>query len=245
MTSQQYGAPAVDKAIDVIEYLAKQRRPRSISDIATGLERSVSEIYRVVLALERRQVLFKDPFDEKYTLSLTLLGVVNRFPPVDRIVSISVDELDALCGRTLQSCHLTMIQGSRLYVVASFRGPLPMGFNVATGSSFDVVQSTSGRTILAFSPEQAVAPFLAGQSEADQATLRNALQEVRTRGHSIENSRTVSGLVNISVPILDRQGEALAGVTIPFLKQQDVRLDAEGCMLQLKECAERIRMRLG
>jgi DNA-binding IclR family transcriptional regulator len=190
-------------------------------------------------------VLFKDPIDEKYTLSLSLLQVVNRFPPVDRIVSIAVDELDALCGRTLQSCHMTVLQGIRLYVVASFRGPLPMSFNVATGSSFDVVQSTSGRAILAHSPDQVVARFMTGRDEAEQDALRDELRGVRERGYIVENSRTVAGLVSISVPIVDSQGQALAGVTLPFLKQQDVILGPEDCLQLLRETAERIRMRLG
>lgn len=245
MTGKQYGAPAVDKAIDVIEYLAGQRRPQTISDIAVALERTVGEVYRVVLALERRQVLFKDPIDEKYTLSLSLLGIVNRFPPLNRIVSIAVDELDALCSETLQSCHLTVIQGTGLYVAASFRAPLAMSFNVATGARFDVVQSTSGRAILAFSSDQEVARFLARKNELEQAALQDELGRVRQQGYAIESSRTVSGLVNISVPIIDSQGLAQAGVTVTFLKQQDATLDADACLDRLRKRVERIRLRLG
>ena len=54
-----YLSPAVDKAVDVIEYLASLREGVSITNIAAGVTMSVGQIYRTVRALERRGLVYK------------------------------------------------------------------------------------------------------------------------------------------------------------------------------------------
>ena len=53
-TERKYRAPALEKGLDILELLARATAPMTISQIASALGRSVSELFRMVIALEHR-----------------------------------------------------------------------------------------------------------------------------------------------------------------------------------------------
>ena len=50
----KYRAPALEKGLDVLELLASAKAPLTLSQISTRLDRSVSELFRMVQVLEAR-----------------------------------------------------------------------------------------------------------------------------------------------------------------------------------------------
>ena len=68
----KYQAPALDKGLDILEYLASQSVPLSQTDIATGIDKSPNEIYRMLMSLEGRGYIIRDEISGKYRLSLKL-----------------------------------------------------------------------------------------------------------------------------------------------------------------------------
>src|SRR5690606_10794944 len=55
----RYAVPALDKAFDVVELLASTPGGATLNEIATRLGRSMGELFRIVIALERRGLLQK------------------------------------------------------------------------------------------------------------------------------------------------------------------------------------------
>ena len=51
---RKYRAPALEKGLDILELLSRHGAPMTTSQMATTLGRSVSELFRMVLALEFR-----------------------------------------------------------------------------------------------------------------------------------------------------------------------------------------------
>ena len=50
----KYRAPALEKGLDVLELLAAAKSPMTLSQISSRLDRSVSELFRMVQVLESR-----------------------------------------------------------------------------------------------------------------------------------------------------------------------------------------------
>ena len=66
-------------------------------DVAKGLGRSLNEIFRMVSVLEKREYILCDPETERYSLSLKLFSVANRYQPTRMLVKKSSspdDEID-------------------------------------------------------------------------------------------------------------------------------------------------------
>lgn len=240
-----YSSPAVDKAVDIIEFLASIEESVSITAIADGLNRTVGEIYRVVLALERRSIVSRDQSTDRFRLSLRLFDLANRFPPVERLVQAARPEMDALSKRTNQSCHLAVAEGTLITIVTMRESPLPMRYSVRMGSSFDMFETSSGVIIAAFSPQEQRNKWLAAEKPAARALLEQRFESVRENGYEIRPSATVSGLDNISVPIHSQQGKILAALTVPYLAQSNAKLDPQAVLDLLLKTSARMMKLLG
>ena len=66
----QPGAPALEKGLDLLEALAAEARGLSQKQLAERVGRSVGEIFRMLVALERRGYVTRDPATGEYTLTL-------------------------------------------------------------------------------------------------------------------------------------------------------------------------------
>src|ERR1700743_2284019 len=89
-----YSTPALEKGLDVIELLAHQPAGLTKSQIARELKRTISEIFRMLLCLERRGYI-SQVTEERYSLTLKLFKLVQEHPPTERLMADSLP----LCPR--------------------------------------------------------------------------------------------------------------------------------------------------
>ncbi|MGO4210787.1 IclR family transcriptional regulator [Terriglobus sp. YAF25] len=143
-----YAAPALDKGLDVIELLAHQTVGLSMSQIARELNRSVSEIFRMLLCLEHRGYIAQAGA-EKYSLTLKLFKLVQEHPPTERLISEALPVMHRLASQTMQSCHLGVVESGRVVILAQVNAPTSVGFYVKLGSTVDIMEASSGYVILA------------------------------------------------------------------------------------------------
>src|SRR3978361_1984891 len=87
-----YATPALDKGLDVLELLAHQRDGLTKSEIARSLGRTISEIFRMLLCLERRGYIAHAAGD-RYVLSLKLFRLVQEHPPTERLLAEALPRL--------------------------------------------------------------------------------------------------------------------------------------------------------
>src|ERR1044071_6425903 len=76
-----YSAPALEKGFDIIELLAAAPDGLTSSEIAQRLGRSLSEIFRILVVMERRGWLRKDPDSGRYRVSYHVLEHAFRATP--------------------------------------------------------------------------------------------------------------------------------------------------------------------
>ena len=60
-SEKAYWVPAIEKALDILEYLADQGVARTRTQIARALGRGPSELFRMLTCLENRGYLYRDP----------------------------------------------------------------------------------------------------------------------------------------------------------------------------------------
>src|SRR5271170_1290176 len=111
-----YSTPALEKGLDVIELLARQPAGLTKSQMARELNRTVSEIFRMLLCLEDRGYIAQLS-DERYSLTLKLFKLVQDHPPTERLIADALPVMHRLAHDTLQSCHMGVLEGSRVVIV--------------------------------------------------------------------------------------------------------------------------------
>jgi len=217
----RYTAPALEKGLDILELLASVSDALTHSEIANRLGRTLTEVFRMLVCLEERDYISRTGPDERYQLTLKLFEIVHHHHPLQRLIAQARPLVQRVASVTGQSCHLAMLNHAEVVVVAQYDAPGIMGFAVRLGANIDLLNTASGHVILAFQNDEvrgrAVGAWRFRSRNPVPAGLYRHLNEIRRRGYEELASYQVHGVVNISYPVLNPHGEAIAAMTVPFL----------------------------
>jgi len=225
-----YSAPALEKGLDILELLASEPVGLTQALIAQRLDRSATEIFRMLSVLERRGYLNRHP-DGSYRLSLRLFELAHQHPPLQRLLSVALPAMHELAQFTRQSAHLVVHFANRILVVAQVDSPEPMGFGVRLGANFPFRPDRVSSCVLsAFQPqsvqEELIEELLkSGPNKQRTAkSVRATLDDIVAKGFYYAQSDTVSGVTDLCAPLFDHHDRAIAALTVPYLPQRDVHV---------------------
>lgn len=148
-----YPVPALEKGLDVLEYLSRARRGIGLNEIATALGRSRQELFRVVTCLATRGYVLRDSAGN-YRLGTQMLEVGSRHVAQQALVAEAMPAMEGLAETVGESCQLSLVGRERLLVVADAVGSSHLQLEVKVGSSIPLYHSVIGLVALAFGPEE-------------------------------------------------------------------------------------------
>ena len=222
---QSYSAPALEKGIEIVELLASVSGGLTISDIASRLDRSMNEVFRIILVMVAHGLLRKDPETDLYTVTYKLLELALRATPAKSLSVVAVPIMEELAIATNQSVHMVVNAGGHgLIVQRQENVHLHGGFAVRAGATVDLVKSCSGHVLLAFAAPHFLEHTL---NQAPQplpwprAKLDRTLATVRRRGYEMQPSLRTEGVTDISFPVYGFDGNIVAALTVPYLSRID------------------------
>ena len=236
MVKKNYQAPALDKGLDIIELLAISSKGLTQAEIASHLNKSVNEIYRMLNTLRKRSYLEFDSDTDKYKLSYKLLNLASSFNPTKSLLEKASPIMKEIIAKTSQSIHLSIYSAGKLLVIAQFDSGSAHNYHVAVGSSFDLLQTSSGRVLLTFQSEserirrlkrRTIFSSIDKKNNITKNTLKTlenkfnqkTIHKIKKDRCEIVKSLQILGIVNIAFPIFDNTGYAIACLTIPFLNR--------------------------
>jgi DNA-binding IclR family transcriptional regulator len=218
-----YPTPALEKGLDILELFASSPEGMTISEVARRLNRTMSEIFRMLLCLEQRGYLAQSASKDRYHLTLRLFRLAQEHPPTKRMVMEALPIMHWLAHELRQSCHLGVLDGGHVVILAQVDSPESTGFYVKVGSKVDLMHASTGHVILAHQSEdaceRAIQEWALETKKKKPADLDSHLAKIRVRGYERRASYEVAGIVNISFPVLNAQGNAVAGLTVPYVKR--------------------------
>ncbi len=239
-----YAAPALEKAIDVIELLGTEPQGLTISEIAQRLGRSISELFRIIVVLDRRGWLHKDSASDRYRVTYRVLEIAHRATPAQELTHVATPLMHSLAAATVQSCHLVVVNGTRGLIVARQESPGQTGFAVRLGTEIDLLTSCSGHVLLSeMDEDRRAALYPKGLPKG----LAERLEVVRAKGHESIPSARMAGVSDMSCPIFGFDGHVVAALTIPFLAAIDdaPHVSHDQALAMLRETATAVSSALG
>jgi DNA-binding IclR family transcriptional regulator len=243
-----YATPALEKGLDILEILSHEPIGLTKSEVARELDRTVSEIFRMLLCLERRGYISQIS-EDRYSLTLKLFQMVQQHPPTERLIVDALPVMQRLAQEASQSCHMGMLEGGRIVILAQQNAPLNLGFYVKLGSAVDLMEAASGYVILAHQDDahrqQTLKEWRHATGKTPPADLDLHLRRIRKAGHEKSASYLVKGITNISFPILNHQGSAVAALTIPHIEYSNSTVKMNEVIELLKKAASEITAALG
>ncbi|MGH8789508.1 MAG: IclR family transcriptional regulator [Cupriavidus necator] len=225
--TDRYRAPALDKGLDILELLAEYPDGLTRAEIVKALGRGQSEIYRMLERLVARQYVMRSPGGDRHALSLKLFALAHRHPPVNRLVTQALPLMDLYARQAEQSCHLGMYDRGNVLIVGQVPGPGAWGLSIRQGARVSLIDTGSGHVLLACQADTRRQQMLdehhavEGEVQIPREELEQTFASIRELGYKQRDSLQSFGVTDISCPILDPKGHAMAVLTSPYIRRID------------------------
>ncbi|PZQ89659.1 MAG: IclR family transcriptional regulator [Leifsonia xyli] len=217
-TQPDYSAPAVDKALDILEVLADREAGMTQTELAEATGRSASQVFRVLLALEGRGWIIRDRTG-LYSFSMAAFDLAHRHPPLRGLLVAATPIMRELATAVRQSCNLAVLDAGAVRVVAQVESPADFGYRVRVGASFPLASATG--TVLVAGAEP-------GLREALRASVDPAeLARIAPDGSLRRDDPREPGIADLVATVWDAAGHARAALTVPYVTTSFSEEDAD------------------
>jgi DNA-binding IclR family transcriptional regulator len=243
---RKYLVPALEKGLDIIEYLADQAVALTQSQLARALDRQPNELFRMLACLEGRGFVSRDPTNGGYSLTLKLFQLARIHNPYERLVASARPFMRALADEVRESCHLTVLQGDEVLVLAQEESPNAFRLSVEVGSTHSPINTNSGRLLLAAMQDSARDGLLARRPEwramtkAAQRKAEERIDAIRREGHAESIGERFLGSADVGVLVGSPNAPLNAALTIATLIEADGEARHERLLEPLRRTADAI-----
>lgn len=218
----RYRAPALDKGLDILEILADQSGGLTRTEIVRQMGLSPSQIFRMLERLVARGYVARLEGGDRYALTMKLFLIANRYPPLRRLVAQAQPLMDEFARETGQSCHL-VVPGAGTGVIVAQASPIGhWEFRARIGGQLDLFTTGSGLALIAFQRPQRRAEALAlwgvPQAEERLRAISADLDAIGRAGYRVGPSSYLVGVTDLSAPIRDPGGDAVAVLTCAYIE---------------------------
>jgi DNA-binding IclR family transcriptional regulator len=220
---EKYAVPALEKGLDVLEYLSQQAMPLTQAQMARALSRQPGELFRMLTCLEARGYLHRDAATGGYALTLKMFELSRTHSPYEALLNAARPIMRQLADATGESCHLSILQHGQVLVLAQEESPKPLRLSVQIGSVHSVFHTVSGRILMSALPKDARIEVLSENpswkkmSAAERNAFLARLDELQLQGFDSQIGERFVGGADIGV-LIGKPGSAInAALTVATL----------------------------
>ena len=251
--SSRYHVPNLERALVMLEFLAKKPYGVSMTEIVDALGFPKNSVFRIATTLVNHGYLSRDNETKKFALTKKLLSIGETAVCEEHIIEASLDIMRRLRNELDETVLLGTLLESEGVVLEQAPGGHPFKFMVDLGTRFKIHCSAPGKAILAYLPEDECEAVLNKisftrfneRTIVTKPALREELKTVRDKGYAPDFAEEFESVHCIGAPILDKQGYPVASIWItgPSTRIPEKRFDEIGGMV--REYADFISERLG
>ncbi|MER7571574.1 IclR family transcriptional regulator [Streptomyces sp. NPDC126514] len=192
----------------------------TVSQIAERLGVARSTAHRVLAMLVYRDFAVQDE-DRVYRAGPVLELAAHSPSLVSRLRAAALPHLQRVVELLEETANLIVRTGDTVRFIAGVECRQALRVGSREGMVFPAHRTTAGLLLLADLPEaeldEVYAPERYRDRPADRpdlARLRTELRRLRRNGFAVNRERSERGLVAVGVPVRDRDGTALAGLSV-------------------------------
>jgi DNA-binding IclR family transcriptional regulator len=247
-----YSAPAVDRTLDILEFMAVHPRPYGATELSRCLNIPINSVFRILKRLTDREYTVQDPFSDGYQLSTKVfslgMSLYTRFELRQR----ARPHIEWLCRETEETCQLQIPHGDMMLVLDTVSPEVSYFLRVVPGGLVYYHPNAYGKAVLAFQPEDEVKkliaprlPSLTPNTIVLRTELMKMLEDVRKTGLGYDNEEYNEGIRCIGAPVFDVEGRAVAGLGVSGLVSTFRNNRQETFEQLVLECACRVSKDIG
>lgn len=248
-----YLVPAVKRAFQVIDLLAKADVGLTISDIHRTLKLPLSSAATILYTLEALGYIERENTTNRYSLGARMLSFSRKIADQLNLVGRCQVLLEGLVRESGLTGHLAVRRGGESMYVARVAGAGLLQISSYVGMRWPVHASAVGKALLAFLPEEecarvlegvdlrAVTPHTITSTEALAVQFRNS----RRVGYCSEISEGEIGVACVAAPVFGPGQEVIAALSLAGSTQQITKTNLKKMGLLVRRYGDLMSAKLG
>lgn len=216
---------AVDRSLDVLEYLYNANQEVTVTQISKDLGVYKSTVYRTLVTLQNRGYVRQNPENEKYSLGINVYVLSTKMQPEAELIAVVTPYLKQLNQRFQETVNLSVMRNdpNGVYssvIIASESSPLSLNANTNLGDMNECYCSGVGKSLLAFAKDVDISIYerypmvpYTRYTITDIDKLQEELVKVRQNRYAIDTEEREIGLYCIGAPIL-LNGTAVGSISL-------------------------------
>lgn len=220
--SEPGSVQSVDRALGLLEALARAGGGASLTDLADETRLNISTCHHLLATLSKWGYVAKVPGSRSYALGARVLHLSQSFlrqVDLPRRAQPVLDELGRVTGETV---HLSVLQGDSVVTVAKCESRHPVRVDTGPVGGAEAPHATAtGKAMLAWLPEEQMRRILSASGMVrftpativDQDALIEELRHVRRNGFAIDREEYQPGVTCLGAAVRDQAGAVIGSLS--------------------------------
>ena len=245
---QTSSASAVTRTMAILECLDSSRRGLNISEISRKLDIPKSSAHVLIITLERLGYIRRASNGRDFRLGLKTYALGQRMAKSLALSDIALPHMQALVEEVQICAHLAVLDHDQGVFIQKAAAPGLIQFDTYIGRRMDLHCTALGKVILAFSPAEDVARFLAKRVFArytpntitTSQALRKEMIRIRRLGYAVDDAEEELISRCAAVPVLHGGTCFVAALSVSGTLEQMPLRSIEKFVAPLTRCAAAI-----
>jgi IclR family transcriptional regulator, KDG regulon repressor len=245
---------SLQKAMHILFHMGQHGPEMRVAEIASGVHLNKTTVYRLLNALERLELVQRDPENERYRLGLKLHELGTKALRARTLQSEARRYLKEMARVTNEAVSLAVPGAGGILCLERFDSPRTMiSVRTPVGALFPAHCSAAGKAVLAYLGDEDVDSILiknrltryTEHTHTQIAELKNDLRRIRQRGYALDEQELERGLNGVAAPVISQDARVLGAVGIAGPTQRFQGKDLVEKIELVKATAQKIAANLG
>ena len=214
---------SLQKALRILLYMGDNGPALGVTQLAAGLNLNKTTVHRLLRAMEKFDLIERNPDSDRYRLGLKLHDLGARAVESRTLRTEAHRFLAELARATRETVSLAVPGLGGVVCLDRVDSPHSIiTVRTPVGARFPPHCTAAAKATLAYLPEEEVEAILSilgltaytPNTMTTMAEVKRNLREVAERGYALDRQETERGLSGVAAPIWSRDGRVIAAVGV-------------------------------
>ncbi len=254
MENKDVKIKSLAKCMKVLEAFTAANPERGITEIATELKLTKSNVYNLISSLAEIGYVEKNPKTEKYRLSFKVLEFSYVVTSGLKFQSAVMTNLQQLSDELNLLAYFGVLHGTHVlyvYNTSSRNNANSYYIRSVMGEKAPLYCTSIGKALLSTMDEaEALAHVgtdlhrFTANTLCEPAEILEEIRETKRRGYAVDNMEHENNIKCVGIPVYDKAGKLLGGMSISGMVSRFTDGKIEEYVHRLNEAAFNIKNRL-
>ncbi len=243
--------PAVDKCIDILELLARKKKPLGVSEISKTLNLNKSTVFNIVYTLDDLEILERAS-DGKFQFGTRLYILGRAAGRTSGLISTVHPYLEEINQKTKLSAFLGVRSGLNTVIIDKVDSAFDIKIHSEVGMRIPLLSGAAGPVLLAQMSDSEVNEIISANelrqftanSCVNKRTYKARIKKARKEGIALDMEEYIDGTRGFGLPIYTSRTDSQIALWVVGFKQQVTNDKIPKLSEYLKSLIKEIEMKL-